>query len=296
MLRHVLSALFVVCVLSTVATAEDYEVKFFRKAKINDVYELSGEVKQDMKMTMIMAGQERPGQSKSSHYKFDYLEKTVGVDQFGNATELHIVIRKLHSVTGGQESELATSGTVAIVKLDAGKTSVTPGKEDTLTAAAKEAISEITQLKSEEPKDDKIMGPDGKKSPGDSWPINKKAVAETIPQGQGVKLDPDKIEGTVKFLEMAEKDGQSCLKMKVDVDMSKAIEGIQGVPPEAKIKSAKMTMEGTGLLPVDTAIQKLQENLTMKSTINMQVSQQGFEITMRMNQTMMRNIERTKME
>lgn len=296
--RQILSFIVACCVTASVSFAAEHEVKLFRPAKVGEVFEVKGEWQKVTKNTLISAdgSRKQPLESGSVRYVFELVEKTLKKDEFGNDIEAEFEIKSLKKMEKGNETVLAKAGT-RIKAISQGKDPLKiEAVEGEVTGDARRALEDIISLPQDKKNMDDIFPADGKKSPGDSWPIDKKIMAELISTDGTQNLDADKIEGNMTLVQEARSGNVPCLKFQMLMDIGKAVKSIPDLPPNVTFKSAEMTVNGTVLLPIDTKLQPVEHSMVKKSVMILSTVQNNESVDVQLEETVTENVKRKQVK
>lgn len=267
------------------ATPQKQKITLDRAHQVGNRYTVvaNGESKQVMEMSAN--GQPIPQQSKTEQFSAS-LEanfEVVAVSESGKCSKGTLEIKTLQRTDAGAAGPRVLLENATIVGT-ASATGVDWVNGDTPVeaevAATLELFSLVSKDKAQSANEDILFGTDQEVSPGDSWPIDGQAIAESFGADTGMGLDPQSVAGTMTLEKLETVGGIQCQIISGEVTME--LNEFPGLPAEAAIKNGTMTVEIGGAFPVDTSLARLRESMSMSMKPTVEFSAQGAQMAVTM--------------
>lgn len=245
-MRHALVILAVIlalsCGLIATASAEDYEVKLVRLAKIGDKYGVVASGSQEQHMSMTVNGQVMPSRDQVMQVAMTAKVEVLAVSAGGREAKASFTVDTLTKTLGDKAIDVLPAGTVVVAERVGTKTEFqvagAPAKPD-VAGVLKVVIS----MESDQgANDDAIFGTKERKKVGDSWPMDARAGAEDLAAKDGIKIDPANLTGTAALAEVLPAG------MRITAKIAMKDVGVP-LPPGMVIKSSVFAAEILRRLP-----------------------------------------------
>ena len=235
-----------------------YKVVLNRPFAKGDSYKLSVDVKVRSEGTMGidgMAGSE--GGVEEGSGSFSGTVRVMDVNPIGEPTIFMIHVEKAESKTGDKPDPVKLAGIDVGISFPSGKPHYTRRDSQPINKDEETLLSmAFTPPRGISP--DEILGPGKEVKPGDTWPVNKAALAKEISgdtKDPKKAMDPSRIDGTVTFVGIETWDGLPCLHLTAKVSIKNpenphfigeaSLEFMQDmlVPQDPSLKKSKDTSE-----------------------------------------------------
>jgi hypothetical protein len=245
--------LFLTC--AAAFSAEEYELHMDRPSRPGERSSITGNCQSKQVMQVKVDGKVAKNDRLEIDVEFDVEREVLAVNGAGKSTHDRVKVLKIVGTFNGMPVTQLKSGDIVESKVEAvGNAVLVNGQR---------ATAEQAQLTRALPKsagrslvrEDDAYGPGRKIKVGDEWPINAAAAVKQAADSGVPGLTPDGIKGTVKLLEVTNRDGQPCLKVRGKMEMSGSGMSVPNAPPEVKVTELTGGMTIESEFPVDhTAI------------------------------------------
>lgn len=251
-LKSVLACLAAVLFLAAGAFAQEYQVRFTRASKVGDKYRISIAATNvsSMKMTPEMPGMP----SGKQEFAFDFASdvEVLAVDSSGQVTKETLKVVRFARTSGGETTQILAAGDDVVAQVENGeKTFTIKGAPADMEQAA--ALMGLVQLATGGLTEDDMFAPSGPKKVGDSWPVNRAAIAKSLAE-DGSSIPEGNITGTVKLAGVTKVGGVDCLDVQGDVKCT----GLSATFPGLTAEKGEFAMTFSGKYPVDAALPVLE--------------------------------------
>jgi len=218
------------CVLTSVLVSAQaaapasgtYKVVLNRPFAKGDSYKLSVDVKVRSEGTTGIDGMEgAQGGVEEGSGSFSGTVRVMDVNPIGEPTIFMIHVEKAESKTGDKPDPVKLAGVDVGISFPSGKPRYVRRDSQPINKDEETLLSmAFTPPRGISPDD--ILGPGKEVKPGDTWPVNKEALAKEI--SGDVKdpkkgMDPSRIDGTVTFLGIETWEGLPCLHLTAKVSI-----------------------------------------------------------------------------
>jgi hypothetical protein len=133
-----------------------------------------------------------------------------------------------------------------------------------------------------QPTDDEVFGTATARKVGETWPINTESLAKSMTE-EGLQMDPKSLKGTVTLKAVETVGAVKMLRVAGTMDAKNLKPPVPD--PSVKVESCDMTMEYSGLFPVDVAAPKGETSMKMNMEIHMSAGPVKVEVKGQNSQT-----------
>ena len=231
---------------------QEYQVKFTRASKVGDKYRITiaSTSKSSMKMTPEMPGMPSGTQEFAVDFAADV--EVLAVDSSGQVTKEALKIARLARTAEGQTTQVLAAGDEVVAQVEGGEKSFTvKGAPASMEQAG--TLMGLVQLATGGLTEDDMFAPSSAKKVGDSWPVNRAAIARSLAE-DGNAVPEANITGTVKLLGVTKVGGVDCLDIQGDVKCT----GLSATFPGLTAEKGEFAMTFSGKYPVDLALPALE--------------------------------------
>jgi hypothetical protein len=236
----------IVCGLLAPLSAQDFEIKLVRPAKVGERYGVQSKGSQEQHLTVTIAGKAAPPQDQVMSAALTAKAEVLAVSPKGREIKTRFTVVKMTKMTGGRTDDVLPAGAVIVGERADAKTE--------FTVDGKPAASDVAQLlglvisleNDHGADDDTIFGTKERKKVGDTWHVNAAAAAADLAKSEGMTVDAANISGTVALAEQV-KDN---LKITGALDMKQVAFPL---PAGMHVTSSDLKASFSGLFPVDVA-------------------------------------------
>ena len=264
---------------TSVALAQDYEIKLTRPMKVGAEYHMAAVGHSSMKTTVKADGKVAQEQSEDFSVDFESDVKALEVDKNGDPSKVTLTVDKCILKQGGAEKLLLAKGTVvsASVKDDKDVFEVAGQPVDAETA---KALSVVVTLGKNHASDDEIFGTKERKKVGDHWAMNAELAAKDLQElAPGIKKED--IAGTVTLDKVVKVGTTDCLQVSAEMTANNMA---LPLPAGMKVEQSKLQAHFSGMFPIDISKDMMEESesMTMSMTAKGKPNPDGPEMIIEM--------------
>ena len=249
------AALLLLVWASAAHAAEYYEIKLTRPLNIGDKQRTVGTSTAESIKSVAVGEKASPPERTQSVTTFDLTSQVLKVDEKGRVVSEEYTVEKLTRKDAAGEKEILKKGSVVTATTEKGQVGYQL-KDGQMTPQIRQALAEAVSLFSGGPDDDETFGTGIKQKPGESWPINPQAVAESIGR-KGLTVDAADVLGRVTLTETKTVGAIPALEIVTLVAVKKLRPPAGVLPPGVRIDQSTLAIRAAGTFPVDVALQPL---------------------------------------
>jgi len=259
---------------TSVALAQDYEIKLTRPMKVGAEYHIAAVGHSSMKSTIKVNGKVVEEQSKNFSVDFESDDKALEVDKNGEPSKVSLTVDKCILKQGGAEKPLLAKGAVvsASAKDDKKVFEIAGQPVDAETA---EALDLVVGLGRNRASDDEIFGTKERKKVGDRWAMNAELAAKELQDVmKGSTVKKEDVAGTVTLDKVVKVGTTDCLQISAEMTVNNV------TMPDMEVAQMKVQAHFSGLFPIDLSKDIMEESgsLTMSITAKAKPDPDGPEI------------------
>lgn len=246
---------------TSIAPAQDYEIKLTRPAKVGAEYHIAAVGSKSMKSTSKVDGKVVEEQNKNFSVDFESDVKALEVDKNGQPSKVSLAVDKCILKQGGEEKPLLAKGAVvtASVKDDEAVFEIAGRPADAETA---EALDLVVMLGMNGASDDEIFGAKERKKVGDRWAINSELAAKELQDVmEGSTVKKEDVAGTVTLDKVVKVGTTDCLQISGEMTVNGAT--MQGM----EVSQIEIHGNFSGLFPADPFKFIMEESHSMTMSI-----------------------------
>ena len=259
---------------TSVALAQDYEIKLTRPMKVGAEYHIAAVGHSSMKSTIKVNGKVVEEQSKNFSVDFESDDKALEVDKNGEPSKVSLTVDKCILKQGGAEKPLLAKGAVVIASLKDDET-VFEIAGQPVDAETAEALDLVVGLGRNRASDDEIFGTKERKKVGDRWAMNAELAAKELQDVmKGSTVKKEDVAGTVTLDKVVKVGTTDCLQISAEMTVSNV------TMPDRKVAQMKVQAHFLGLFPIDFSkdITEESDSITMSITVKDKPDPDGPEI------------------
>ena len=259
---------------TSVALAQDYEIKLTRPTKVGAEYHVAVVGHDSMKSTVKVDGKVVEEQSKNFSVDFESDVKALEVDKNGEPSKVSLTVDKCILKQGGAEKPLLAKGAVVIASVKDDK-AVFETAGQPVDAETAEALGLVVQLGKPRASDDEIFGTKERKKVGDHWAMNAELAAKELQDAmKGSTVKKEDVAGTVTLDKVVKVGTTDCLQISAEMTVSNV------TMPDRKVAQMKVQAHFLGLFPIDFSkdITEESDSITMSITVKDKPDPDGPEI------------------
>jgi hypothetical protein len=196
-----------------------YKVVLHRPFAKGDTYKLAVEISVHSEGSMGLDGAGSQGGVEKGTGSLSGGVRVMDVNAIGEPTMFMVHVDKAESKTGDKPDPIKLAGTDLGVSFPSGKPRFVRRDNQPLNQDEETLLSLIFSPPNGVSADE-ILGPGKEVRPGDSWPVNREALAKVFSgeeKDPKKALDPSRLDGTVTFVGVEDWDGIPCLRLKTKV-------------------------------------------------------------------------------
>ena len=259
---------------TSVALAQDYEIKLTRPMKVGAEYHIAAVGHSSMKSTIKVNGKVVEEQSKNFSVDFESDDKALEVDKNGEPSKVSLTVDKFILKQGGAEKPLLAKGAVvsASAKDDKKVFEIAGQPVDAETA---EALDLVVGLGRNRASDDEIFGTKERKKVGDRWAMNAELAAKELQDVmKGSTVKKEDVAGTVTLDKVVKVGTTDCLQISAEMTVNNV------TMPDMEVAQMKVQAHFSGLFPIDLSKDIMEESgsLTMSITAKAKPDPDGPEM------------------
>ena len=259
---------------TSVALAQDYEIKLTRPMKVGAEYHIAAVGHSSMKSTIKVNGKVVEEQSKNFSVDFESDDKALEVDKNGEPSKVSLTVDKCILKQGGAEKPLLAKGAVvsASAKDDKKVFEIAGQPVDAETA---EALDLVVGLGRNRASDDEIFGTKERKKVGDRWAMNAELAAQDLQDAmKGSTVKKEDVAGTVTLDKVVKVGTTDCLQISAEMTVNNV------TMPDMEVAQMKVQAHFSGLFPIDLSKDIMEESgsLTMSITAKAKPDPDGPEM------------------
>jgi hypothetical protein len=247
---------------TSVALAQDYEIKLTRPTKVGAEYHVAVVGHDSMKSTVKVDGKVVEEQSKNFSVDFESDVKALEVDKNGEPSKVSLTVDKCILKQGGAEKPLLAKGAVVIASVKDDET-VFEIAGQPVDAETAEALGLVVALGRNRASDDEVFGTKERKKVGDHWAMNAELAAKELQDVmKGSTVKKEDVAGTVTLDKVVKVGTTDCLQISVEMTVNN--ETIPGM----EVSQMKIQVHFSGLFPIDLSkdIMEESDSMTMSMT------------------------------
>ena len=274
---------------TSVALAQDYEIKLTRPTKVGAEYHIAAVGHNSTKSTAKMDGKVVEEQSKNFSVDFESDVKALEVDKNGEPSKVSLTVDKCILKQGGTEKPLLANGAVVSASVKGDKT-VFEIAGQPVDAETAEALDLVVGLGRNRASDDEIFGTKERKKVGDHWAMNAELAAKDLQDVmKGSTVKKEDVAGTVTLDKVVKVGTTDCLQISAEMTVNNAM------MPDMKVAQMKIQAHFSGLFPIDFSkdIMEESDSITMSITVKDKPDPDGPEIVVESVTEQSRNVKTT---
>ena len=246
---------------------EDYTILLTRPEKVGDKMNISATGESSNTQTVTAGGQVVKNLKNEYSVALEGVVTVLKVDTLKRSVESNLEVSKLTKTdkATGKTVELLSKGTVVHARANGKKDEfLVDGKP--LPPETQAALNMFIKFPKNDATDNDVFGTKEKKKVGDSWPINKKRIAQDLTK-EKINVKPEDVSGKTTLEKVVEVDGEKCLVLSAWMK----IENVKFAAfPGMKVKKGDMKADFSGNFPVDPAKQPKTEDSKKIFSIEME--------------------------
>jgi len=257
----------IVCLLAlgflgtSVALAQDYEIKLTRPTKVGAEYHIAAVGHSLMKSTVKVDGKVVEEQSEDFLVDFESDVKALEVDKNGKPSKISLTVDKCILKQGGTEKPLLAKGAVVIASVKDDKT-VFEIAGQPVDAETSEALDLVLELGRNRASDDEIFGTKERKKVGDHWAMNTELAAKDLQDVmKGSTVKKEDVAGTVTLDKVVKAGTTDCLQISAEMTVNNT------TMPDTRVAQMKVQALLSGLFPIDFSKGIMEESVSMTMSI-----------------------------
>ncbi len=232
--------------LSSVALAQDYEIRLTRPDKVGERFRATVSARTVRKMAMSVGGRVVRKESEAFTLDLEGDVTILAIDKRERASKASCKIIKLDRVEGEERKELLPKGTVVVTAIEEGKQVFRIG-EHKVDESIESALSSLVELRRGDVTVDEAFGTPDRKKVGDSWPINREKTAQEF-AAHDMPVAAERLQGKTTLEKVVKVGDAECLQISRDI----RVKGLKvPAPPGLRLGESKARMVVTDLMPVD---------------------------------------------
>ncbi|HEY3305547.1 MAG TPA: hypothetical protein VGL70_18645 [Candidatus Binatia bacterium] len=234
-------------VFSSIAVAQEYEIRLSGQAKTGEKYKLSTTVSYAEKSTLFSDGS--PVKDKKEEFTLELVSSVIVLEtsERGKLRKSAIVIEKCVMTTGGRIESLITPGLVVMAARE-GKQTVYKIKDAPVDARTAKALRMSISFYAGEYSDDDIFGTREKKGVGDTWPVNAAMFADAMNEVFAVSIKHEDISGTMNLEQVVKDRLHDYFLIKGWLDIAKFAVPL---PQAFRLDEGQLKVAFSGKYPID---------------------------------------------
>lgn len=259
---------------TSVALAQDYEIKLTRPTKVGAEYHIAAVGRKSMKTTTKLDGKVAEEQSENFAVDFESDVKALEVDKNGKPSKVSLTVDKCILKQGGAGKPLLAKGAVVVasVKDDEAVFETAGQPVDAETAEALDLVVELGRNRASE---DEIFGTKERKKVGDHWDMNAELFAKELQDAmKGSTVKKEDVAGTITLDKVVKVGTTDCLQISAEMTVNNV------TMPDMKVAQIKVQTHFSGLFPMDFSKDIMEESvsMTMSMTVKGKLDPNGPEI------------------
>lgn len=238
------------------------KIVFHRPFAKGETYKLAAEISVHSEGSMGLDGAGSQGGVEKGTGSLSGSVRVMDVNAIGEPTMFMVHVEKAESTTGDKPDPVKLAGTDLGVSFPSGKARFVRRDNQPINQDEETLLSMIFSPPNGVSADE-ILGPGKDVKPGDSWPVNREALAKVFSgeeKDPKKALDPSRLEGTVTFVGVEDWDGTPCLRLKTTVTIKN---------PEMPnfVGEASMEFRQEVLVPKDPALKQSKDTSEQYSDV-----------------------------
>ena len=264
--------------------AKGHEIHLDRAFRVGDEYRLLASAEFTSVERSSRGGQALDERTEKLKVRLEADVKVLSVDRAGRPLDIELAVRAFDGSIDGKPAVLAGERLVIVAESGgegtqfklAGAGKLDPNVSRLLDLAV--ALSDANA-----PEDDSLFGTSTERAVGETWPVNRDAMARAA-SAQGLSARPEDVRGTLRLAELRTVGKTPCLHIEGQVSIGKLSPPL---PPGGKVLDANMTMAMSGDFPTDPNLPALSGATQTRVHLHFQVPAPdgGGAIEMRVDQT-----------
>jgi len=250
---------------TSVALAQDYEIKLTRPTKVGAEYHIAAVGRSSMKTTAKADGKVAEEQSENFSVDFESDVKALEVDKNGEPSKVSLTVDKCILKQGGAEKPLLAKGAVVIASVKDDK-AVFETAGQPVDAETAEALGLVVQLGKPRASDDEIFGTKERKKVGDHWAMNAELAAKELQDAmKGSTVKKEDVAGTVTLDKVVKVGTTDCLQISVEMTVNHATMPV----PDMEVSQRKIQTHFSGLFPIDLSKNTMEQSVSTTDSISL---------------------------
>jgi hypothetical protein len=261
-LKMVAAVLAVGFLFSSIAAAQDYQIKLSRPEKVGNEFHISTVSSQSTLITVKAEGGAPEQMNEAGTVALEAGVKVLEIDKNGSPSKITLTVETCTLKKGeAAAAEVLAKGTVVTAFSKDGVPVFEIGGKPVTPDVAK-ALAIVVHLGDGGVTDDEIFGTKDRKKVGDQWPINSDVAAKDLVK-RDMPITKENLTGTVKLESAAKVGATDCLDIRAQMSGKNIA---VPMPPGLKVEEGSLEASFAQKIPVDPAARPLEQSLdiTMK--------------------------------
>lgn len=246
-----------ILVASIPVFGQDYEIRLHRPSRVGEKTKVLATGKESEEVSVTSAGRTLRQEKKEFSVELEGVSTTLEVSPKGKPTRLSFQIGKFVKTEAGLQKELLPRDTVVTASRRGAKmvfeVSGTP-----VSPEIEKALGVVISIGGTDSTDDDMFGTRERRRIGESWGVNKSALAASM--NTDPRMTMRDIDGQVTLKDVIKGKPGPVLVLTVDVKGKPVPTAADQRPP---VQDALMHMTGTAELPADPSQERLKETMEM---------------------------------
>jgi hypothetical protein len=262
---------------SSIAAAQDYQIKLNRPEKVGNEFRMSAVSSQSTLTTVKAEGGAPQQMNEAGTVALDAGVKVIEIDKNGSPSKIILTVETCTLKKGeAAAAEVLAKGTVVTAFSKDGVPVFEIGGKPVTPDVAK-ALAIVVHLGDGGVTDDEIFGANQRKKVGDQWPINSEVAAKDLVK-KDMPITKENLTGTVKLESAAKVDATDCLDIRAQMSGKNIA---VPMPPGLKVEEGSLEASFAQKIPVDPGARPLEQSLdiTMKVAAKGKPDATGPEMT-----------------
>ncbi len=241
---------------------ETYDIKLQRPGTVGSKWTVAGSASRAQTQTITPSGGQAQTQENYASIIFEGQVEVLEIDKEGRVTKASCVVA--NCLVGSKKGENGKEGLAKGTKLTQSMTESGPSVVTDAGPVAEELADLLGEFlpveKNDSKETDDMFDATGKKV-GDSWEVDSAKIAASLGKSMGSALDPKSIKGKVTITAKGTTDGIDNLDVAIELAVSPCPP--PGMPPDANVEKADLTVTMRGGLPVDPTLPLIAKEQSM---------------------------------
>lgn len=236
--------------VTSLAAADDYELRMNRPAKVGEKETTSGKVVESFRMSISSEGKVVKSEARDIDFEYVAESEVLGVDERARPTDRRIKLVKLAGTYNGKPATQFMAGDEIVISLNQRRKTITVNQKPA-TEEQTRMLGGVLALNNRRQITDEFLGTAKRVKPGEEWKADQKKANAVLGLPEGRTDLPVSLEGGTKIIEASNAGGMPCLHIQTKYEMQGAGIPLPKVPPGIKFSKVAMTVSFDGHLPVD---------------------------------------------